>query len=166
MKLRTLLLDFFPLELFKEGRKDAILIGLITVMFLLNVVSPASMRIDENKHITEPVVEVTKNPRLCWQFENFVTQTECLQCTSREKSEILACKETGNKQLVQCQDSKTKTYVSCPFVGSVEKKRFWTFEAVSFAFAVLSNLVVWWRRRSLNYIHYQRVKRQMSDASV
>eukprot|EP00112_Aurelia_sp_Birch-Aquarium-sp1_P007200 Seg1784.4 transcript_id=Seg1784.4/GoldUCD/mRNA.D3Y31 product="Protein JTB" protein_id=Seg1784.4/GoldUCD/D3Y31 len=104
------------------------------------------------------------DPQLCWKSETFITQSECAPCSSSDKLQLPICKETGNKQLIQCEKTKTKTYISCPFATSFEKKRFWTFEAISLAGAVISNVVVWWRRRTLNYVHYQRVKRQMSGA--
>lgn len=106
---------------------------------------------------------VSKN---CWETENVTVISECVPCSESDKKQLSLCKDTGNKILIQCGKSNKKSYISCPFAISFEKKRFWTFEAISLAGAVLSNVVVWWRRRVLNNFHYQRVKRQMSSATV
>lgn len=138
----------------------------VTLQLMLSVASHV-IRSSSHPHVSSTLEPTkVKKTEYCWESERFSSISECVPCSKSELMQEAVCKETGNKQLVQCEKSNQKSYTSCPLAISFERRRFWTFEAVSLAGAILSNIFVWWRRRVLNTFHYQRVKRQMSSATV
>lgn len=52
---------------------------------------------------------------------------------------------------------------SCPFAFKAEMNKFIIFEVCCGVLAIVSNAVVWWRRKALDTVKYQRLKRQISD---
>ncbi|XP_057301628.1 protein JTB-like [Hydractinia symbiolongicarpus] len=96
---------------------------------------------------------------------DFVAKSKCRSCTKLEqelKKDI--CSATGNIEEIKCKSSTL--YLSCPFAVMEEAKKFWIFQACAIGVAILSNILVWWRRQSLDSVTYQRLKRQISDIGV
>jgi len=105
-------------------------------------------------------VKLTKKNSTCLEVQS---TKECRSCTSHEKKFWKICGETGNIEEIICKKPKTTLHESCPFAFKAELQRFWVFEGCFAGLAILSNIVVWWRRNALDVVKYHRLKRQISD---
>ena len=95
--------------------------------------------------------------------------TECRPCTAHERKIFPeTCRTSGNLEKVKCGTTTTGDglILSCPIAYTHEYNRFWVFEGTVMAVAVVANMAVWWRRRTLDLRFYQRIKRQISDSGL
>eukprot|EP00111_Clytia_hemisphaerica_P004204 TCONS_00012022-protein len=130
----------------------------LVVIFLLLLFSKGfSYSIPQN------VVSLVNHPKKNSTCKMIVSAKGCRPCTSHEQKFLKICKETGNVEEIICGNPKSKMTESCPFAFKAEMNKFIIFEVCCGVLAIVSNAVVWWRRKALDQVKYQRLKRQISD---
>lgn len=76
---------------------------------------------------------------------------------------IGVCIHTNFKEILRCSSGETVTR-SCDRVAWLEERRFWTFQGLTFVFAVISTTFVVARKRVLNRRMLTRMQKQLANS--
>ncbi|XP_073337853.1 protein JTB isoform X1 [Pagrus major] len=98
----------------------------------------------------------------CWQLEEFVVTTECLQCNAFQTRSWSACELTGYVERVNCTRSNRDEHKSCRS-AVMEEHLFWKFEAAMLALTALFAILVVIRQRWLDRLASEKVRRQIES---
>jgi hypothetical protein len=96
----------------------------------------------------------------CWQSEHFQIVEPCSKCDHFSMSSLKACKPTGYKESVNCEKSGPATR-SCSKPERVVVKQYWTFQIVSFLMALVFTVIAKRRKRYLDKLATERVRKQL-----
>lgn len=88
--------------------------------------------------------------------------TECLQCDAFQTRSWAACAATGYVERVNCTRSNKDEVKSCRSTV-MEEHRFWKFEAIMLALALLFGVLVVARQRWLDRLVSEKVRRQIES---
>ncbi|CAF92697.1 unnamed protein product [Tetraodon nigroviridis] len=108
-----------------------------------------------------PSAENTPSPP-CWRQEAFVVTSECQQCNAFQTRSWAACGPTGYVERVNCTRSNKDEIKSCSSTP-MEERRFWKFEALMLALALLFGVLVVARQRWLDRLVSEKVRRQIES---
>ncbi|XP_068188701.1 protein JTB [Antennarius striatus] len=98
----------------------------------------------------------------CWQQEEFVVITDCLQCNAFQTKSWSACELTGYVERVNCTRSNRDDHKSCRS-AVMEEHLFWKFEAAMLALTALFGVLVMVRQHWLDRLASEKVRRQIES---
>ncbi|XP_068602952.1 protein JTB isoform X2 [Brachionichthys hirsutus] len=98
----------------------------------------------------------------CWQQEEFVVITDCLQCNAFQTRSWSACEPTGYVERVNCSRSNRDDHKSCRS-AVMEEHLFWKFEAAMLALTALFGTLVVVRQHWLDRLAAEKVRRQIES---
>ncbi|KAI9592053.1 hypothetical protein BDF19DRAFT_453001 [Syncephalis fuscata] len=96
----------------------------------------------------------------------------CDLCTSFEQKTEAICQKTGNKEPINCKPldpppSKSlgpkPSFRSCVVVKRLEKSRFFKFQTFNIFIAIGTLLLIYWRRRKLQYFFQRKIARRIAQ---
>lgn len=98
----------------------------------------------------------------CWRLEAFVVTTGCQQCDAFQTRSWSACGPTGYVERVNCTRSNKDEIKSCRSTV-MEEHRFWKFEGIMLALALVFGILVVARQRWLDRLVSEKVRRQIES---
>ena len=90
----------------------------------------------------------------------------CVSCSLFQLNTDVVCKSTGKYEVVKCDSVDQPLTGSCRYARVEEVKKFAVFEFTMLLLALISNASVMWRRRHLDTVKSERLKRQIVEASA